>query len=642
MQAEKSYKEFIEDEKFPRKGAETSYTHETFASCGWVLKDDEVVVDIDCLPKDKIERIISYFNIKTQIVWTSRGAHFYFKKPKAFKGAKKVCPLGFEVEYKHSKNTDSITIKQNGELRIIDNEDEREDLPEIFYSKKQLKPLLGLDEGEGRNNLLFAHRMKIYEMNLWLPILRFINNYIFATPLPEDEFQTITRDVHIEAKKNSEPEVASMLIAKYKIVQYLGKLYWYEDNHQYITDDDLLKRLLFSEIGQQKSRYFEEIIKQMKIQAPIVDTTKVFEIKLQNGILADGKFHEIDYKSFTPYSIDIPYDPKCPPVEIVDDYINHLTNNDADYRNRLLEILAHPLIVDKKFKRMLAKFFIFVGDGGNGKGTLLLIIREILGYKNCTGLSIKQMVDDRFFTTMQGKLVNLGDDVQDEAINNEQMKALKNISTCDYVATRNLFEQSKEVELTLSLIFTSNHILKSFEKGESYKRRVDWLPMYGKPKKKDKNFIDKLTTPEALKYWVKLIVEAYERLHINEGFTHSEIVQKFNDDYHKENNTCIEWVRNVADVDEDIIGMKTPETYLIYSKWAEENGLNIQSSKQLRKTITEELGFIIRDTSRAGKSAKLWAPDYHSILPEKLEPKAPLDIVRELKTDSLPFLQNKK
>ena len=62
-----------------------------------------------------------------------------------------------------------------------------------------------------------------------------------------------------------------------------------------------------------------------------------------------------------------------------------------DYRSRLLEILAHPLIVNKEFKRMLAKFFIFVGDGGNGKGTLLLIIRRILGYENCSALSIKEL-----------------------------------------------------------------------------------------------------------------------------------------------------------------------------------------------------------------------------------------------------------
>ncbi len=89
------------------------------------------------------------------------------------------------------------------------------------------------------------------------------------------------------------------------------------------------------------------------------------------------------------------------------------------------------------------------------------------------------------------------------------MKVIKNISTCDYVATRNLFEQSKEVELTLSLIFTSNHVLRTWEKGESYRRRVQWCPMFTKPTKKDKRFIEKLTTPDALKYWMKMIVEGY-------------------------------------------------------------------------------------------------------------------------------------
>ena len=117
------------------------------------------------------------------------------------------------------------------------------------------------------------------------------------------------------------------------------------------------------------------------------------------------------------------------------------------------------------------------------------------------------MTDERYFTTCQNKLVNLGDDIEGETIDNNQMKILKNISTCDYVATRNLFEQSKDIELTLSLIFTSNHILKSFEKGESYKRRVDWCPIYTKPERKDKRFIEKITTNAALEYWIKLIVD---------------------------------------------------------------------------------------------------------------------------------------
>ena len=587
------YKEFLSGEKYPRKDAEISDTHETFDSCGWILEDHEVVVDIDCLQKDVIERIISLFNIKTQTVWTTRGVHFYFKKPTGFKGAKKVCPLGFEVEYKHSKNTQAVTIKQDGEIRIIDNDGIREDLPEIFYTKKMLKSLLGLDSGEGRNSLLFAHRMKIYDLKQWQSIIRFINNHIFATPLPEEEFQNITRDVHIEAKKNSEPEVAGILIAKYRMVQYLGKVYWYEDN-QYKTDDDDLKRLLFAEIGQQKSRFFEEVIKQIKIQAVIIKP-KVFDIKLQNGILRNGRFHEIDYKEFTPYYVDIPFERDCPPVEIVDSYIDQLADGEPEYKDFLLEILAHPLVVDKEFKRLLAKFFIFVGDGGNGKGTLLLIIRRILGYHNCSGLSIKQMVDERYFTTMQNKLVNLGDDVQDEAINNEQMKILKNLSTCDFVSARNLFEQSREVELTLSLIFTSNHVLKSFEKGEAYRRRVQWVPMFNKPTKKDARFIEKLTTPEALKYWVKLLVQGYERLYKNEGFTDSPSVIKYNQEYHEMNNNCIEFLQDFKPT--HFQGKKAKESYEEYEVWAEENGLNLHSKKLFSDTMAKVLGLEMKKTN---------------------------------------------
>lgn len=600
------YKEFIDAEKFPRKTAETADSHHTFESCGWVLQDNEIVIDIDCLEKSKIEKIISLFNIGTQIVWTKRGAHFYFKKPESFRHiSKKVCPLGFEIEYKHIKNTVATTIKQNGELRLIENEGIREELPEIFYSRKRLDSLLGLDESEGRNNRLFAHRMKIHEIPNWQSILRFINNHVFATPLPEEEFQTISRDVKIEAKTNNEPEIAAALMQKYKVVVYLGKVYFMQQG-RYINDDEKLIRLIFEEVGAVKTRYIKEVLHQMECRAAIIDPSTVFDIKLQNGILRKGRFIPIDYQEFTPYTIDIPYDDDAEAVQIVDDYINQLTDGEYEYRQRLLEIMAHTLIVDKEFKRMLAKFFIFVGNGGEGKGTLLLIIRKILGQKNCSGLSIKQMTDERYFSTLENKLCNLGDDVEDQAIDHEQMKVIKNISTCDFVAARNLFEQSREVELTLSLIFTSNHILKSFEKGEAYRRRVDWLPIFNKPKIKDKNFISKVTTEKALKYWMKLIVEAYERLYKNEGFTESPKVAEFNQKYHEMNNNCIEFLQDFKQ--EHFIGKRSPETYAEYETWAEDNGLNIHSKKLFQESMKKVLMLEIVKATQNNKSVRIYRP----------------------------------
>ncbi|OXS67501.1 DNA primase [Lysinibacillus sp. KCTC 33748] len=597
------YIEFKEGLKHAVKGADISDNHDHFKDAGYVLTDNDLIVDIDNLPKEVIQKMISIFNVKTQIVWTDRGCHFYFKKPVGFRGATKVCPLGFETEYKHLTNTKYITIKRNGILREIENEGVREDLPDFLYSRKRLDSLLGLDEGDGRNKALFAHRMKINELSMWQSVLRFINNNIFAKPLSEDEFQTISRDVKITAGKDDEPAIADFIMTKYKVVKYLDILYHFE-NGDFINDDNKLKRLIFAEVGLQKTRYVDEIYKQMEYRAPLIDSNITFDIKFKNGILRDGKFIEVEYQEFTPFNIDIFYYPDAEPVKAVDEYIDHLTDSDADYRLRLLEILSHPLIVNKEFKRMMGKFFIFIGDGGNGKGTLLTIIRAILNSKNCTGLSIKNMSDERYFTTMQGKLANLGDDIQDQPIDNEQMKLLKNISTCDYVATRNLFKQSREVELTTSLIFTSNHILKSFEKGESYKRRVDWLPMYSKPKKKDKRFITNLTTTEALEYWLRLIIEGYLRLYENEKFTDSDIVKNFNDNYHEENNSVLQYLQ---DYQKDyFVGRRSPECFEEYEIWAEENGLNVQSRKLFVQSTCEKFELSIGVKKINGKAARVF------------------------------------
>lgn len=596
VQLMSEFREAKKGKKHGTKNAETSPNSDTWGDATCILGEHEMVIDIDSLDKKVILKMIQFFNIKTQIVWTERGVHLYFKKPEVYyRGKDAVCPLGFKIEYKTAKNTKhGLVVKRNNEMRKIENEGVREDLPDIFKYKKNIVSLLGMEEGEGRNDALFKHRMRIADLSIWKNMMRFINNYILATPMDETELQSILRDgLKPVAEKDNHAEIVVYLINKYKIVSFGKMVYWKLDG-EYTCEEEKTDRRLAEEFPLQKTFFYKEVKAQFDYLAPLIPNDKKFNIKLQNGILKDGRFYEIDCDEFTPYSISIPFIRDAETVDIVDDYINHLTNNDSDYRKLLLESLAHTLVIDKIFKRALAKFFIFVGNGGNGKGTLLFIIRKILDAKNCSALSIKDMTDERYFTTMQGKLCNLGDDVHDETINNEQMKKIKNISTCDYVTTRNLYKQSKDIELTTSLIFTSNHILSSFEKGDSYKRRLVYMPMYGKPKIKDRHFISKLTTDKALNYWMKLIVEAYERLYKNEGFTKCELVQKFNDEYHESNNTVLAYLKDFKK--EDFIGKKSPEAYAQYEAWIEENGLRLQSRKLFVKSLEEtfEGSFVLK------------------------------------------------
>lgn len=596
------YVEFEPGKKYAKDLTEISDSHEAFKDAGWVLEDEDFVIDIDTLPKDVIKNLITAFNIKTQTVWTDRGVHFYFKKPNDFKrGANRISPLGFEYEIKHKGNTDAVTIKRNGVLREIENKGIREDAPYIFSSNKKYELLYGLSEGEGRNNKLFALRSKLSDCKDWRKILTFVNDYIFADPLDEEEFQTISRDMIVEATKDNEYDVASWLMQEFNFVQYGQRFYFKDRDGRYTHEDAILKKRVFEKVGKQKIRYVDEVMKQMQYRCKKIPQDSEFNIKFMNGYLRAGEFIELVDDEFSPYSIECTYNPTAEPVQVVDDYINHLTNHDEDYRNLLLEVLGHTLIVNAEFKRLLAKFFIFVGDGGNGKGTLLQIIKTILNPENVTGMSIKDFSDERYLPSFKGKLANLGDDIQDQAIDDKDMKMLKNLSTCDYISTRELYKGAEDMFFTGSLIFTSNHILKSWEKGESYKRRVMWLPMYTKVKKKDPKFITNLTSPEAIEYWVRLIVEGYKRLYKSGKFTESEIVNAFNEKYHRENNPALDYMDGMSK--DSFVGKPIKDVYDDYEGWCEDNAVNFNRN-MISDTLQEVFGLTKGQRWINGKNAR--------------------------------------
>lgn len=584
------YVEFKPGEKYAGNDAERSETPDAFTDCGLLLTDDVVVVDIDHLPKDAIKALIRDFNLQTMTVWTDRGAHLYFNKPARFKRKKDgVCKLGFEIEQHTSKSRpNGLTIKRNGILRQIDHQGRMMYMPEIFDvqgGKNPYKDLTGMEEGDGRNKALFEHRKMLGDRGSWQKMLRFINEHVFAEPLSEEEFQGIVRDVDLDKSKDDKFWVAEDIMRECRTVIYSGAIWWYR-NGEYLSDDgnrELIRRIYQKAEGE-NSRYVDEVIKQIEYRSPIIPDDAVFPIRFRNGILDNGEFIECkEYYEFTPYFIDIEYDPHAEPVPIVNDYIKELTSGDIDYIQLLMEVIGYVMITDPERIRSLGKFFMFRGDGANGKGTLLQIMKRIYNAKNCTNLSIKQLVDDRFKVTMIGKLANLGDDIEPEAIDNKELKILKNISTADTVSTRRLYAQSESATFTIKLYFTTNSDIASFEKGYAYRRRIVWLPMFNKVEKPDPNFITKITTDAALKYWIRLIVDGYFRLYRDQAWVKCKLVDEYNDQYHDNNNICLQFARD-QDPDTEIIGKTISDVKQAFWEWSSDDSRK-WSAKQYKNAV---------------------------------------------------------
>lgn len=584
------YVEFKPGEKYAGNDAERSETPDAFTDCGLLLTDDVVVVDIDHLSKDAIRALIRDFNLQTMTVWTDRGAHLYFNKPARFKRKKDgVCKLGFEIEQHTSKSRpNGLTIKRNGILRQIDHQGRMMYMPEIFDvqgGKNPYKDLTGMEEGDGRNKALFEHRKMLGDRGSWQKMLRFINEHVFAEPLSEEEFQGIVRDVDLDKSKDDKFWVAEDIMRECRTVIYSGAIWWYR-NGEYLSDDgnrELIRRIYQKAEGE-NSRYVDEVIKQIEYRSPIIPEDAVFPIRFRNGILDDGEFIECkEYYEFTPYFIDIEYDPNAEPVPIVNKYIMDLTSGDLDYIQLLMQVIGYVMITDPERIRSLGKFFMFRGDGANGKGTLLQIMKRIYNAKNCTNLSIKQLVDDRFKVTMIGKLANLGDDIEPEAIDNKELKILKNISTADTVSTRRLYAQSESATFTIKLYFTTNSDIASFEKGYAYRRRIVWLPMFNKVEKPDPNFITKITTEKALKYWIRLIVDGYFRLYRDQAWVKCKLVDEYNEQYHDNNNICLQFARD-QDPDTEIIGKTISDVKQAFWEWSSDDSRK-WSAKQYKNAV---------------------------------------------------------
>ena len=570
--------EYKNGEKHAGASAERSESMEAFRDCGMLLADDDVVIDIDHLPQNNIRDMIVTFGLVTRTVWTDRGAHLWFKRPAWMTRRRDgVCRLGFVIE-QHTKgsNPNGMTVKRNGIPRKIDNMDTQMYLPSIFKvdGKNAFNDLTGMDEGDGRNKALFAHRQGL--MKVGAPdqekIISFINRSVFAIPLPDNEMENLTRDMVSTESEEEETVISNTIIRECRTVVYSGLIWWYQ-NGKYICDETnkYLTRRVYEACEGKKTRFVDEVMKQIEYRSPLIPPDTVFPIRFRNGILRNGSFIKIqEYHEFTPYFIDIDYIPNAKPVEMVDQYIENLTSGDPDYKKLLMEVIGYVLITDPEQIRALGKFFMFRGDGQNGKGTMLQIMKKIYNAKNCTNLSIKQLVDDRFKVTMIGKLANLGDDIEAEAIDNDQLKVLKNISTADTVSTRKLYAQSESATFTVKLYFTTNSDIRSFEKGYAYKRRILWMPMFNKIEKVDSRFITKITSKEALEYWVSMIVEGYMRLYHNMEWTECKLVQDYNEQYHEENDICHQFAKDL-DPDTEIIGKTITEMKAAFLEWDTED-----------------------------------------------------------------------
>lgn len=562
-----------------------------------LLNEETVVVDFDDRADIGFKLLAKY---PTLAVETKRGLHLYYRRPIQINGhkillknfVKKLTISGALVDYK-TGNKSTATIKQNGKLRKIHGDlDMFENLPtlplELLPSKLKVE-LAGMKEGS-RNSSLYSHLLTAREMyefdyDTLSKLAYFINEEVLGEKLPDRDIQSLIHSVsekEIRQKTYLNPKdmvETSEAIAELLNVKFFNGSIFHKENNYWINDKNKLLRNIDQRI-KLKPRQWREILDLLPVKGELVEAAD-FPIQFRNNFMLDGgEIIPMASKEFTPYFLDVEYNPDAYD-KTVDDFLNFLCSDKKDLRLIVEELLGH-ILMTAGFPHKV--FFLVGASGANGKSTFLEMLNAFVGDLGIN-LALEQFNDQTSVMELEGKLVNVGDDI--DAGYMEKSMNFKTLASGNTIMVRPIYSKPYKLKNKATLIFTANEMPTFKDKSGGIARRVVVIPCDNTVKKADPKIDEKLSTDNAKSYLLNVALNAMQRINENGGrLSQSDTVDEVTKEYFVESDSILGFI-NTDGISENLT---TKAVYEEYERYCDESGAKPYS--QMKFTLRlKSLGY---------------------------------------------------
>ena len=202
-------------------------------------------------------------------------------------------------------------------------------------------------------------------------------------------------------------------------------------------------------------------------------------ICLTNGMfnLVTGEVLPHGTKFFATHMLPIEFDPAAVP-------------DCPNWKKRLQEWNPAPLVV-----RELQKFFgycltrevryermlLLYGPGGDGKSTVMNILRALVGKQNCSHIPMGKLNDQFYLSRLVDKLVNMSTEVEAQAMQSMEIKA---IVSGDPVCAAFKNQTPFDFEPFCKLVYSTNRLPKMLDNSDGFFRKIMIIEFKGQFVKK--------------------------------------------------------------------------------------------------------------------------------------------------------------
>lgn len=327
------------------------------------------------------------------------------------------------------------------------------------------------------------------------------------------------------------------------------------------------------------------------------------KLNCKNGVIDITTGLLIPHASTLGFKYTLPYD--YIENEVSEEFLNWLSEimqDRIELMDALLDVMAYCLWPNYDD----ALFTYFVGDGANGKSTLIHIIQALVGQGNYAAISLPQLGGNRFApANLEGKLVNLSEESSGTEMSFEEMNAIKNLSAGGDIEAERKGQQAFTFNNKAKLIFSANKTPRFKEAGPAIRRRMLVIPFDHKITNPDKRVENRLIA-DIPKICSMLVRRIQENVLTNGGrFVVSRggaSAQEAQEKVLMAGNSVVEWAKECLESDAGLSEDKYisgNEAFQKYTQWCLTNNFKATNSAQFGYLLTHGV------LSSAVKSSKV-------------------------------------
>lgn len=344
--------------------------------------------------------------------------------------------------------------------------------------------------------------------------------------------------------------LAKDLMLKYDFIYCTGELYIYLNGVYKPYGVDFIKQECYKILGEgARINYVNEVVANIQY-TNLIDIEKLNTqkhlINLENGMydITNEKLlsHSKDYLSTI--RIPVSYDPGVS-YSVISDWLAS-TLTDPECIQLSCELFGYSLIPDTT----MAKAFMLVGSGANGKSTFLTVLENFIGKDNVSKVPLQELSDHRFKRAeLFGKLVNLFADLDNRAL--ESTTYFKTIVTGDSIDAERKNQNPFSFRPYARLVFSANEIPRSRDRSFAYYRRWCIIPFERQfmGADDDKGLADELSKPENLSALLNCALTELKNVIKRQSFSEPKKVKEALNEYEKSNDPVKAFVDECCQLD---------------------------------------------------------------------------------------------